>query len=56
VTIEARFYNTFRELLDTRRYDVGTMGPGEVRAFVVSGKFADNIHNVFDYECRAYYR
>ncbi len=55
VIVEVTFYNISREILDVRTYRVGTMGPKEVRAFVVQSTFADDIYNIYSFDCRAYY-
>lgn len=56
VVVAVHFYNMHHEILDTQKYYVGTMGPREVRAFLVKGQNYDNIYNIEDYEFNVYYQ
>ncbi|MBN1901501.1 tetratricopeptide repeat protein [Candidatus Sumerlaeota bacterium] len=55
VSIAVNFYNVRHELLDTQNFYVGTMGPQEVRAFLVKGQNFDNLYNIDHFECLSYY-
>ncbi len=51
VSVSVNFYNIHHELLDTQTFYVGTMGPREVRAFLVKGQNYDNLYNIDHFEC-----
>jgi len=55
VSVSVNFYNMHHELLDTQKYYVGTMGPQEVRAFLVKGQNYDNLYNIDHFECLPYF-
>ena len=55
IVVEVSFYNVHRELLDVRNYRIGSMGPGDVRGFVVKSSFSDDIYNVYSYEAETFY-
>ncbi len=55
VVIETTFFNVHREMMDVKTYRIGTMGPGDVRGFVVQSSFADDISNVYSYDTEAFY-
>jgi tetratricopeptide (TPR) repeat protein len=51
VSVSVNFYNMRYEILDTRTFHIGTMGPREVRAFLVKGSNYDVLDNITSYEC-----
>jgi len=51
ISISVNFYNLQHDILDTQSYYVGTMGPQEVRAFLVKGQNYDNLYNMDHFEC-----
>lgn len=55
-SVNVNFYNVRHDILDTQVYYIGTMGPREVRAFLVNGQNFDNIHNVDHFECHTYFQ
>jgi len=56
VSVTVNFYNIQHDLLDTQSYYVGTMGPREVRAFLVKGQNYDNLYNMDHFECVSSYQ
>jgi tetratricopeptide (TPR) repeat protein len=54
ISIVVNFYNIRHELLDTQNYYIGTMGPREIRAFLVKGQNYDNLYNIDHFECLTY--
>jgi len=56
VLVSVNFYNVHYELLDTQNYYIGTMGPNEVRAFLVKGQNYDNLYNIDDVEFNTTYQ
>ena len=50
-SVSVNFYNIRHEILDTQSYNIGSMGPREVRAFLVNGQNFDNIYNIDHFEC-----
>jgi len=51
VRVSVNFYNIHHDLLDTQSFFVGTMGPREVRAFLVKGRNYDTLSNIDQVEC-----
>ena len=51
VSVSVNFFNIQHDLLDTQTYYVGTMGPQEVRAFLVKGQNYDNLYNMDHFVC-----
>ena len=52
VRVTTNFRNLRGDVLDSQTYSVGTMGPGEVRAFVARSTDDDSNFNLLTYECR----
>lgn len=50
VVVDVRFLNAGHQILDVASYSIGTMGPNEVRAFVVTADTYDNLFNIVDFE------
>lgn len=50
VTIEVRFLNAIDDILDVQYLRMGTMRPGEVRAFLAKANLYDDINNVMRVE------
>ena len=50
VRLRATFYNAQYYVLGQAEQMIGTMGPGEVRSFVVTTDTADNLYNIAHYD------
>jgi tetratricopeptide (TPR) repeat protein len=53
VTVQVRFMNMYREILDVREIYLGTMAPGTIRAFIARADSYDSLYNITQYECVA---
>ncbi len=50
VELEVRFLNAHHQVLDVRMVRVGTLGPGEIRAFKAKADTYDNLYNIASHE------
>lgn len=50
VAIEVRFENAVHQILDVQNVNVGSLGPGEVRAFQAAADNYDDLYNITSYE------
>ncbi len=51
VQVEVIFYNAQHEVLDSRVIRIGSMAPGDVRAFRAESTSYDNLYNIVSYDC-----
>ncbi len=55
VSVEVRFKDMRGDVVDVGTYEIGAMGPGEVRAFMVQGDSGEYGYRFLTYECSAHY-
>ena len=55
VSVAVTVYDFSGHVLDTASYGIGTMRPGQIRAFRTTFRNFENIYNIDRYECEAVY-